>query len=124
MRNAGAKSLPILFVCHCGHDAEDISLQAKNYGFPAVTVDANDAVALYRVATEAIAHARRGSGPTFIECKPWSLSGPGSSPRATAGNPILNMEKYLSRKGLFNKKLKSEVTANFARELDAAAPIS
>jgi hypothetical protein len=30
------------------------------------------------------------------------------------------MERYLVRKGLFDKKFKSKVTANFRRELDLA----
>jgi pyruvate dehydrogenase E1 component alpha subunit len=121
MRRAGAKCLPIIFVCFSGHDAEDNASQAQDYGFPGVTVDSNDAVALYRVATEAIAHARRGSGPTLIECKPWSLSSPELGPRQTAGDPILNMENYLACKGLFTRKLKSAVRSNFQRELDEAA---
>jgi hypothetical protein len=52
-------------------------------------VDGNDVVAVYRVASEAIAHARNGHGPTVIDCR---LSGP--------GDPIENMLRYLIGKGL------------------------
>ena len=121
MRRAGALSLPILMVFHSHSDAEDICLQAQGYGFPGVTVDGDDAVAVYRVATEAIAHARRGSGPTLIDCKPWPLGGTEPGRRRTVPNPILNMEQYLTRKGLFDRKFKSEVRSNFRRELDAAS---
>jgi pyruvate dehydrogenase E1 component alpha subunit len=120
MERAGRKRLPVLFVCQSGHDVGDVSAKARKYGFPDVIVDGDDAVAVYRVATEAIAHARRGSGPTLIECKPWPLQGRKSArPRGT-GNPIRNMETYLSRKGLFNRKIKADITATFQSELDAA----
>jgi pyruvate dehydrogenase E1 component alpha subunit len=120
MSRAGKLLLPILLVCHNDSGSDDICIEAQNYGFPGVIVDGDDAVAAYRVATEAIAHARRGSGPTLIDCKPWPLSGSKSGKRQTARNPILNMERYLVRKGLFDKKFKSKVTANFRRELDLA----
>jgi hypothetical protein len=34
------------------------------------------------------------------------------------------MEEYLTRKGLFDRKLKSAVTASFRRELDDAIKIT
>ncbi len=118
MRLAGKARLPILLVCHSRDDNnEDICNKAQQYGFPGVAVDGNDAVAVYRVVTEAMAHARRGSGPTLIELKPWPLA---SRALRTAGKPVLNMERYLKRKGLFSRKLKSVVVAEFGRELDAA----
>jgi TPP-dependent pyruvate/acetoin dehydrogenase alpha subunit len=41
---------------------------AEICGIPVIPVDGNDVVAVYRVATEAITHARKGNGPTLIEC--------------------------------------------------------
>jgi TPP-dependent pyruvate/acetoin dehydrogenase alpha subunit len=120
MSRAGARNLPMLFVCHSVLDTEDISSLAQNCGFPGVVVDGDDAVAIYRVATEAIVHARRGSGPTLIECKSWPFTGSEPRKRRASANPILNMESYLTRKGLFDKKFKLAVVANFRRELDAA----
>jgi TPP-dependent pyruvate/acetoin dehydrogenase alpha subunit len=124
MRQAGKRKLPMLLVCHTSPHAENFSAQAHDYGFPGVTVDGHDAVAVYRVATEALAHARRGSGPTLIECKPWSPSNRKPVGRAAAGNPIIKMEEYLTRKGLFDKKFKSAVMASFRRELDAAMQLA
>lgn len=120
MRKAGKACLPMLLVCHSGSDATEICSRAEQYGFPGVVVDGDDAVAVYRVVTEAAAHARRGSGPTLIECRQWPLSERGTGRRGTAGNPVLNMERYLRRKGLFSAKLKSAVVAEFGRELDKA----
>ena len=124
MRHAGKLRLPILLVCHSDPASDEICRQAQDFGFPGVTVDGDDAVAVYRVATEAVTHARRGSGPTLIECKPWVLPGQPSVRRSTGRNPILRMEEYLTRKGLFDRKLKSAVTASFRRELDAAIKIT
>jgi pyruvate dehydrogenase E1 component alpha subunit len=93
--------------------ANGVRLKTKAYSFPTIAVDGNDVVAVYRVAHEAIAHARMGDGPSLIECQ---TDGP--------GDPILNMEKYLSGKGLFTDGFKAEVTDRFRRELDAAIEVA
>jgi TPP-dependent pyruvate/acetoin dehydrogenase alpha subunit len=84
--------------------------------FPVMTVDACDVVAVYRVVSESIAHARQGFGPTLIECLHWK------GPDATR-NPLVNMEKYLDRKGLFTRAMKAEIRAGFRAELDAAVEV-
>jgi len=117
---AGAQDLPILFVCHTAANAEQIAARAQEYGFPGIAVDAQDAVAVYRVATEAMAHARRGSGPTLIECIPWPLSGPRKGQPRKSEVALVNMENYLVRKRLFTAELKSQATSAFKRELAAA----
>jgi TPP-dependent pyruvate/acetoin dehydrogenase alpha subunit len=122
LAQAGALQLPILFVCpaqlspvplhrkqQTGGGGEKIP--ARVCGFPCIPVDGNDVVAVYRVATEAIAHARKGNGATLIEC---------SFDRSTAHDPILKMEAYLTRKGLFSVGWKRKVAAGFTRELNAA----
>jgi TPP-dependent pyruvate/acetoin dehydrogenase alpha subunit len=52
-----------------------------------------------------------GHGPTLIDCQ-IDLSNP--------GDPILNMQNYLTRKGLFTDGFKAEVEARFKKELDAS----
>ncbi|RLC77488.1 MAG: pyruvate dehydrogenase (acetyl-transferring) E1 component subunit alpha, partial [Chloroflexi bacterium] len=42
--------------------------RAAAYGFPGVLVDGMDVMAVYEAAGEAIARARRGEGPSLIEC--------------------------------------------------------
>ena len=68
---------------------ESVRTRRNVYAVPSIRVDGNDVVAVYRVASEAIAHARKGHGPTVIDCR---LSGP--------GDPIDNMQRYLIDKGL------------------------
>lgn len=139
---AGVHDLPIIFVCQNNLWAESVSLnlqtkvrdiaqKAQAYGFPGITVDGNDVVAVYRVASEAIAHARKGNGPTLIECKTYRWYGhseidpakyrdPEEVERWKANDPILNMEKYLMRKGLFSEEYKQKVAAEFSKELGVA----
>ena len=139
---AGVRALPIVYVCQNNLWAEsvslklqtkveDIALKAQAYGFPGITVEGNDAVAVYRVAHEAIARARSGRGPTLIECKTYRWYGhseidpakyrePEEVERWKANDPIANMEKYLGRKGLHTSELKNQTAASFSNELDAA----
>ena len=118
MRLARRKKLPILFVCWSDSGDAGLAELAQSCGLAGVAVDGNDAVAIYRVATEAIAHARRGSGPTMIDCRPWPAEG--KSARRKANDPIRNMESYLSQKKLLSRKFKVRVIADFKRELDEA----
>jgi len=90
---------------------EEIARETQACGVPRIAVDANDVVAVYRVATEAITQARKGYGPTLIDC----VSIP-----STDLDPIRGMEAYLTRKGLFKRRLRREIAETFARELDDA----
>jgi 2-oxoisovalerate dehydrogenase E1 component len=45
-----------------------LSDRAAAYGMPGVTVDGNDAWAVYEAMQDAVARARRGEGPTLLEC--------------------------------------------------------
>lgn len=47
----------------------DLSYQILGAGVAGVTVDGSDAMAVYRVAHEAMYRARHDAGPTLIECK-------------------------------------------------------
>jgi TPP-dependent pyruvate/acetoin dehydrogenase alpha subunit len=120
LRAAAAERLPVLFVCRAGAGKEDFGPKARDYGVPGMTVDGEDVVAVYRVASEAIAHARRGNGPTLIECKPWTVEGAKKSAPGH-GDALDNMEQYLSRKGLFRAEHKAAVEAEFERAMEKAA---
>jgi acetoin:2,6-dichlorophenolindophenol oxidoreductase subunit alpha len=54
---------------------EDLSIRAKSYNIPGITVDGNDVCAVYNVAADAIARARKGDGPTLVECKTYRWHG-------------------------------------------------
>lgn len=118
LRHAASRRLPLLFLCPT-LAAEDFYAQAEAFGLPSITVDGNDAVAIYRVVTEAVVHARRGNGPTLIECV-WT---PAAGGRAAADS-LRIMENYLTQKGLWKSRFKAEATAGLARELAAALPLA
>lgn len=117
MRRADAENLPIVFVDCCDAGTRYRGGRGKHYDFPGIVVDGNDVVAIYRVASEAIAHARRGNGPTLVECEFVRLSGTRKRGGEPADDPVRNLENYLSRKGLFRQHLKAEVTTKFQRQL-------
>ena len=77
---AGLYRLPVIFVCENNgfgeftrqdrHQAiRDIADRAPGYGMPGLIVDGMDVIAVHEAAGEAIARARRGEGPTLLECK-------------------------------------------------------
>jgi 2-oxoisovalerate dehydrogenase E1 component len=49
--------------------AGDLAARAAGYGMPAVSIDGNDILEVYGTATEAVALARSGGGPSFIEAR-------------------------------------------------------
>jgi len=78
--------LPVVFVCEnnlygismsqARHQAiQDVADRAVAYNIPGVVVDGNDIFAVYEAATEAVARARSGQGPTLIECKTYRHKG-------------------------------------------------
>jgi 2-oxoisovalerate dehydrogenase E1 component len=53
----------------CKHaSVQRLSDRAAAYGIPGVTVDGNDAWAVFAATREAVARARQGEGPTLLEC--------------------------------------------------------
>jgi pyruvate dehydrogenase E1 component alpha subunit len=72
--------LPVIFFCEnngyalCCPQAlttavPDIAIRAQSYGIPGTIVDGQDVVAVYDTVSAAVAHARRGDGPTLVEAK-------------------------------------------------------
>jgi len=83
---AAAWKLPAIFVCENNLYAistranrsipvKNIADKAAAYGIPGVVVDGMDIIAVYNAAREAVEKARRGEGPTLIECKTYRFCG-------------------------------------------------
>jgi TPP-dependent pyruvate/acetoin dehydrogenase alpha subunit len=51
------------------HPITDVAVLAKGYGMPGVIVDGNDVLEVRKSSGEAVERARRGDGPTLVECK-------------------------------------------------------
>jgi len=89
------------------------SALAHRCGVPGIAVDANDAVAIYRVAQESIARARAGGGAALIECVPFAVQGA----KVPAGDALLSMEGYLLHRGIATKAWLAGEARRFASNL-------
>ena len=78
-------SLPVVFVCEDNGYAEftasgrwggpEPAARAESYGMPAERVDGNDVLAVREAVSRAVAHARAGAGPAFVEAHTTRLHG-------------------------------------------------
>ncbi|GAA3108656.1 acetoin:2,6-dichlorophenolindophenol oxidoreductase subunit alpha [Pseudonocardia yunnanensis] len=58
---------------------EPLSMKAKAYSIPGVTIDGSDVLAVHEAVSTAVARARAGDGPTLIESRVYRLSAHGNS---------------------------------------------
>jgi pyruvate dehydrogenase E1 component alpha subunit len=119
-------NLPVIFVCENNFYAmgtritnvtaiKNISKRAVGYGIPGKTVDGNDVISVYKAGLEAIERARKGKGPTLLECITYRHKG---HSRFDAGkyrpsgeldewirkDPIRRFESQLIRHGILSQK--------------------
>ncbi|QNI34126.1 hypothetical protein H7849_09590 [Alloacidobacterium dinghuense] len=110
---AAAHKLPVIYV----YNAEPIdALQTYSYGFPVISVDGSDVVAVYRVAHECMIRARRGGGPSVIACHFFPKNGTGG----VGQDPIRNMERYLTAKDLFREEQRQTTILAFEKAIAVA----
>lgn len=86
MNMAAVWSLPIIYLCENNQYASTtaqrditrvhhLSSRAAGFGLPGVTVeDGQDVVAVYEVVSAAVARARSGEGPSFVEVRTYRYS--------------------------------------------------
>lgn len=83
---AAVKDAPVIFVCENNQYGAstsissmmritDIADRAAAYGIPGRVVDGMDVLAVFQEALEAVEKARRGDGPTLLECKTYRYAG-------------------------------------------------
>ena len=101
--------------------AETLADKAIGYGMPGVRVDGTDVLACYEATREAVARARAGEGPTFIEAFSYR-----AAPHATADDPrayidlervdeakkrecVGRFEGYLRRAGILHDDLAASI---------------
>ncbi|MDX1435397.1 MAG: thiamine pyrophosphate-dependent dehydrogenase E1 component subunit alpha [Anaerolineales bacterium] len=137
---AAVKGAPVVFVCENNQYAasthtsltmkiKNIADRASSYGMPGMVVDGMDVSAVYAVAREAVARARRGDGPTLLECKTFRYMGhsrgdPGQyrSPEELAAwkarDPIIQHRERLA--GLVEKSVIDAIDRESREEAQAA----
>ncbi len=110
--------------------AESIAIKAEAYGIEGVQVDGNDVLAVYNATRRAVDKARRGDGPTLIECVTYRLENHSTSDDWTRyrtvqeveewkkRDPILRFQSYLRQKGILSdeedKAVQREIEAQVA----------
>ncbi len=104
---AAVLALPAVFVCENNFYGEftpmlkvtaggDIAARAAAYGIPAQTVDGNDLWAVREAALDAVRRARRGDGPTLLECQTYRHHGHSKADPARY-RPPEEVERWLAR---------------------------
>jgi pyruvate dehydrogenase E1 component alpha subunit len=137
MNWAGVQRLPVIFVLENNQFAYSTPLEkqfavdpvqrAASYGFEGVTVDGNDAEAMFEATYEARQRALAGDGPTMIEAVTMRMHGHAAHddmkyvPKEMVEewrkrDPIERQERRLRESGVDVDQVESEVAA----EVDAA----
>jgi TPP-dependent pyruvate/acetoin dehydrogenase alpha subunit len=142
---AGVQRLAIVFVCENNQWAqatslaestaiEDIAVRAGSYGFPGVVIDGNDVLQVCQASQLAIEQARRGKGPTLIECKTlrwrphcelgifeelWKQEA-AEVERWQQRDPIPRLGSRLLEEGICRQEDLQQLEEKMGRELDAA----
>lgn len=133
--------LPVVFVCENNQYGMSTSVErstavkrvaqrALAYDMPGVTVDGNDFMAVAEAAAEAVDRARRGEGPSLIECLTYRHRGHSKSDRNRYRtkeeieawiklDPIGRFEQTLLGYGLIQESQIEEIKASVAHEIAA-----
>ncbi|NNL98366.1 MAG: pyruvate dehydrogenase (acetyl-transferring) E1 component subunit alpha [Acidimicrobiia bacterium] len=143
MNFAGVFGVPVIFLCQNNHyaistprhrqtAAETLAAKADGYGMPGRQVDGNDLFAVYDAVAAAVADARAGGGPTFIEAVTYRLSphttadDPGRYRPAAeeeewrARDPLDRVRRYLEANGEWSPAWQDELEQAAAADVDAA----
>jgi pyruvate dehydrogenase E1 component alpha subunit len=134
--------LPVIFVCENNLYAmgtrqskvmaiKNIADRAPAYGVPGVVVDGNDVLAVYGAVQEAVVRARKGEGPTLIECKTYRSRGHSRVDAARyrpreevdewlAKDPIKRFREKLLEAKTFTEKAIEQIEAETAARIEEA----
>ncbi|MBO6563711.1 MAG: thiamine pyrophosphate-dependent dehydrogenase E1 component subunit alpha [Pseudomonadales bacterium] len=141
---AALYKLPCIFVCENNGYGEytaqsrhqaivDVADRAAGYGMPGMICDGMDVMAVYEAAGEAIERARKGGGPTLLECKTYryydhvGVRGMGLNYRTDEEieawkkkDAIEGFEKRLKQLGVMTEKQIKTVHAAVEKDVDEA----
>jgi len=134
--------LPVIFVCENNLYAmgtrqsrvmliENIADRVVAYGIPGVVVDGNDVLAVYEATKKAVERARRGGGPTLIECKTYRHKGHSRVDPARyrpkeeveewlAKDPIKRFKERLLQEAVLTAEEIKKIEADVAGEIEEA----
>ncbi len=119
--NQWAISTPLTLQTRC----KNLAVKSIAYGIRGIKVDGNDPLAVYAATKEAVDLARKGKGPSIIECMTYRMGPHTTSDDPTkyredkeveewrAKDPIARFEKYLEAKNLWNDKERAKFDEEF-----------
>lgn len=135
-------NLPVVYVCennlygastHVSKvtKIQNIAERAASYGIPGKVVDGNDVVDVYQAAGEAINRARKGEGPTLLECKTYRRGGHSRSDVCgyrpeeeekmwLAKDPIPRTKEKLIQMGILTEEKTEEIDKKVGEEIQEA----
>jgi pyruvate dehydrogenase E1 component alpha subunit len=139
---ATVQKYPIVYICNNNQYAYSTPLSAQmacanvadkaaGYNMPAEIVDGNDVLAVHAATKRAIAHARSGKGPYFLECKTFRMTGHSAHDAAhyvpkemfeewEKQDPIVRLRQKMVAKGWADQAALDELQAGVLREVDDA----
>ncbi|HVM63799.1 MAG TPA: dehydrogenase E1 component subunit alpha/beta [Acidimicrobiales bacterium] len=140
---AGIHRLPLVLVCENNGYAisvpldkesavSDIAVHAHSYGFTGVIVDGNDPLDCYGAVHGAVRRARRGEGPTLVECKTYrylahtsddddrTYRSPEEVERWRKKDPLGRLRQYLIEQRLLPESLEEELEEDVRSEVAEA----
>lgn len=143
MNFAGVFKAPVVFVCQNNQWAISVPIskqtasptlaqKAVAYGFDGIRVDGNDIFAVYKTVSEAVEKARKGEGPTFVECVTYRMSDhttaddmkryvpPEDLEAWKKKDPIERLRKYMQSKNLWDENYQKQVEEKINKQIDEA----
>src|SRR5699024_4320550 len=134
--------LPVIFVCENNEygmsssitemtNIEDLSIRAKSYGIPGMTIDGNDLLEVMNITERAVSRARNGEGPILIEAKTYRYNGHSKSDKQRyrtdeevskrkKKDPIQRFEKMLIQSDIPEEKDIEQIKQMVIEEVEAA----
>lgn len=108
MNFAAVFKTPCVLICQNNHWAISVpssrqsasatfAIKGRAYGVPSVRVDGNDLLAVYAAVRPAIDRARRGEGPTFIECLTYRIGAHSTSDDPTRYRSQSEVDEWTKR---------------------------
>jgi pyruvate dehydrogenase E1 component alpha subunit len=135
-------NLPVIYICennlygmsvavNRAFPFTDIADRAAGYNIPGVIADGMDVLDVKKVVGKAVERARKGNGPTLIECKTYRYYGHSrSDPRAyrtkeeekswKSRDAIATFEKKIVEKGILTEKEIENLEEKVSKEMDEA----
>jgi acetoin:2,6-dichlorophenolindophenol oxidoreductase subunit alpha len=132
-------NLPVIFCCENNGWAqftpqkvymklENISKRAESYGMRGVTVDGDDVLKVREAAQKAVKRARKGDGPTLLECKthrwfghyagdPQKYRPPTEVEEAREFDPIIKFERFLFKSKHIDQEYVDALEARIKAEI-------